>query len=116
MYCCTKSYTKCPVLTLCKSLILTEVFGERWELVDVLAGILAAGDAEAKLKIETLEELLAEVVPLDHAEVVDGLVADGKLHPVAERRGHTASLGSSSSRHPSPAQQPLATIAYGLLP
>lgn len=46
----------------------------------MLAGVLAAGDAEAKLKVEALQELLPEVVPLNHAEVIDGNVAHCELH------------------------------------
>ena len=46
----------------------------------MLAGVLAAGDAEAKVEVEAFEQLVAEVVPLDHAEVVDRLVSHCELH------------------------------------
>ena len=66
-------------MTECTIGIRTDLIGEGWELVDVLAGVLAAGDAEAKLKVEALQELLPEVVPLNHAEVIDGDVTHGEL-------------------------------------
>lgn len=52
----------------------------------MLAGVLAAGDAEAKVEVEAFEQLVAEVVPLNHAEVVDRLVSHCELHP-EQRRG-----------------------------
>ncbi len=54
---------------------LTEILWERWELIDVLTRVLAARDAEAKLKVEVLQQLFTEVVPLDHPEVIDGDVS-----------------------------------------
>ena len=64
----------------------TQLLGESREVVDVLAGVLAAGDAEAKVEVEAFEQLVAEVVPLNHAEVVDRLVSHCELHP-EQRRG-----------------------------
>lgn len=64
--------------------VLTDLLREGWELVDVLAGVLAVGDAEAELEVERLEEPLAEVMPLNHAKVVNGSVAHGELNPVAK--------------------------------
>lgn len=57
-----------------------QLFRERGEVVDVLAGVLAAGDAEAEVEVKAFEQLVAEVVPLDHAEVVDGLLSHRELH------------------------------------
>jgi len=54
--------------------------GQCGELVDVLACVLAAGHAEAKLEIKALEQLVAEVVSLNHTKVVDGCVTHCKLH------------------------------------
>lgn len=59
---------------------LTDLLRQRRELVDVLACVLAARHAEAKLKIEALEQLIAEVMSLDHAEVVDGRLPHCELH------------------------------------
>lgn len=59
----------------------TQLLRERGEVVDVFAGVLAAGDAEAKVEVKTFEELVAKVVPLNHAEVVDRLVSHCELHP-----------------------------------
>lgn len=47
----------------------------------MLAGVSAVGDAEAKVKVEALQQVVAEVVSLDHAEVVQGPVSDGEFHP-----------------------------------
>lgn len=38
----------------------------------MLACVLAAGDAEAELKVEALQQLFTKVVPLDHPKVIDG--------------------------------------------
>lgn len=62
------------------SVTLTDILRQRGELVDVLACVLAAGHAEAELEIKALEQLIAEVVSLNHAEVVDGCVSHCELH------------------------------------
>lgn len=56
------------------------IFRQCWELIYVLTCVFAAGHTEAKLKVEAFEQLIAEVVSLDHSEVVDGCVSYGKLH------------------------------------
>ena len=43
---------------------------EPGELVDVLAGVLAVGDAEPKVKVEGLEVLVPEKVSLYHAKIL----------------------------------------------
>lgn len=53
----------------------------------MLTRVLTAGDAEPKLKVEALEQLLTEVMPLDHAEVIDGLLPDRELYPAAREQG-----------------------------
>lgn len=45
----------------------------------MFTGVLAAGHAEAELKVKALEQLLSEVVPLDHPEVVYRHVANSEL-------------------------------------
>lgn len=59
---------------------LTDLLRQRRELVDVLACVLAAWHAEAKFKIEALEQLITEVMSLNHAEVVDGRLPHCELH------------------------------------
>lgn len=49
---------------------LTQAVGELRELVDVLTGVTAAWDAEAKVEVKALEQMFTKVVPLDHPEVV----------------------------------------------
>ena len=49
-------------------------------VVDVLAGVARVGNDEAELEVEALQQAVAEEVALDHAKVVDRLVADHKLH------------------------------------
>lgn len=51
----------------------------------MLAGVLAAWDAETELEVEALQQPSSEVVPLDHAEVVDGNVSYCELHPAMGR-------------------------------
>lgn len=48
----------------------------------MLAGVSAVGDAEAKVKVEALQQVIAEVVSLDHAKVVEGSVSNGEFHTV----------------------------------
>ena len=52
------------------------------ELVDMFTRVLGVGDAVAELKVERLEQLVAEEVALDHPEVVDRLRADRELNTV----------------------------------
>lgn len=47
----------------------------------MLAGVSAVGDTEAEVKVEALQQVIAEVVSLDHAEVVQGPVSDGEFNP-----------------------------------
>lgn len=47
----------------------------------MLAGVSAVGDTEAKVKVKALQQVITEVVSLDHAEVVQGPVSDGEFHP-----------------------------------
>lgn len=48
----------------------------------MFTGILTAWDAEAKLKVKTLQQLATEIVPLNHSEVVDWNIAYSEFHPV----------------------------------
>ena len=54
------------------------------ELVDMFARVLGVRDAVAELKVERLEQLVAEEVTLDHSEVVHRLRPDGELNTVGE--------------------------------
>lgn len=67
---------------------LTDLLRQGGELVDVLARVLAARHAEAELKVEALEQLIAEVVSLNHAEVVDGRVAHSEFHSAGKQGNH----------------------------
>lgn len=60
---------------------LTQALRQLRELVDVLTGVAAVWDAETEVKVETLEQVIAEVVPLDHAEVVQRPVSHCEFHP-----------------------------------
>lgn len=63
----------------------------------MFAGVLAAGDAEAKVEVKTFEELVAKVVPLNHAEVVDRFISHCELHPErSEGVGLSLALKSAS--------------------
>lgn len=53
----------------------------------MLTRVLAAGHAEAELKVKALEQPLSEVMSLDHPEVFDRQVSDRELHAGEERRG-----------------------------
>ena len=54
--------------------------GER-EARSHLPRVRGVGDAEAKIEVEGLDQLVLEVVALNHPEVLDGVWADGELQP-----------------------------------
>lgn len=49
---------------------LTQALRKLRELVDVLTGVTAVWDTETKIKVKALQQVITEVVPLDHTEVV----------------------------------------------
>lgn len=53
----------------------------------MLAGVSAVRNAEAKVKVEALQQVIAEVVSLDHAKVVQGSVSNGEFHTVIGLEG-----------------------------
>lgn len=59
---------------------LTQALGQLRELIDVLTGVSAVRDAEAKVKVEALQQVITEIVPLDHAEVVQRAVSNCEFH------------------------------------
>lgn len=52
----------------------------------MLAGVSTVGDAETKVKVEALQQVIAEIVPLDHPKMVQGAIPNGKFHPVGKQR------------------------------
>lgn len=66
---------------------LTDVLGQRREFVDMFTGVLAAGDAEAKLKVKTFEQLFSEIMSLDHPEVFYRHVSNCELNSGEEEDG-----------------------------
>lgn len=64
---------------------LTDFLRQSRELVDVLARILTARHAEAELKIKALQQLIAEIMSLNHAEVVYWRVPDCELNSAETR-------------------------------
>lgn len=59
----------------------------------MLTSVFTAGDTEPKFKIKALQQLVPEVVPLDHAEVINGFVAHRELYPEMEREREEHSDG-----------------------
>lgn len=49
---------------------LTQALRQLRELIDVLTSIAAVRDTEAEVKVEALQQVITEIVPLNHAEVV----------------------------------------------
>lgn len=47
----------------------------------MLTGVSAVWDTEAKVKVKALQQVIPEVVPLDHAEVVQRPVSNCEFHP-----------------------------------
>lgn len=60
---------------------LTKALRQLRELVDVFAGVPAVWDAETKVKVEALQQVIAKIVSLNHAEVVQRLVSNCEFHP-----------------------------------
>ena len=58
---------------------------ELGELVDVLARVLAVGDAEAEVKVKGLEVSIPEEVSLDHPEVWDRFRTNAELDGCTHR-------------------------------
>lgn len=79
------SFTHLPPSHLPTGPLLTEVLRELGELVNVLASVFAAGDAEPKFKVKALQQLIPKVMPLDHPEVIDRLITYCELNPARER-------------------------------
>ena len=52
--------------------LVHELLLKAGELVNVLAGVAAAGDAEAKVKVECLQVSVPEEVALNHSKVLKG--------------------------------------------
>lgn len=48
----------------------------------MLAGVSAVRDAEAEVKVEALQQVIAKVVSLDHAKVVEGSASNGEFHTI----------------------------------
>lgn len=59
---------------------LTEVIWKLWKLINVFTCVAAVRYAKAKVKVKVFKKSSLEVMPLDHPEAVDGLVAHGELH------------------------------------
>lgn len=55
---------------------LTHLTAERGELIDVFARVFAIRNTKAKIKVESLEQIVPEIVTLDHSETVQWLVSD----------------------------------------
>ena len=64
---------------------LTFIWCELGKFIYMLDCVLAVGNTEAELKVEALEQAVAEEVALDHAELADGFVTYCKLHPETEK-------------------------------
>lgn len=47
----------------------------------MLTGVSAVWDTEAEVKVKALQQVIAEVVPLDHTKVVQRPVPDSEFHP-----------------------------------
>lgn len=52
----------------------------------MLTGVSTVRDTEAKVKVEALQQVIAEIVPLDHPKIVQGSVSNCEFHPVGKQR------------------------------
>ena len=77
---------------------LTAVLRQRWEFVDVFTRVLAARHAEAELKVETLQQLLSEVMSLDHPEVLYRHVSHCELDAGRTKDRKTERCGEITGR------------------
>lgn len=58
----------------------------------MFTGVFAARHAEAKLKIEALEQLLSEIMSLNHPEVFYRLVSNRELHTAVTKADKQAKM------------------------
>lgn len=68
------------------------------ELVNVLTGVSAVWDTEAEVEIKTLQQVIAEIVSLYHAEVVQGSVSNCEFHPVGIKETEESLRGCNHSQ------------------
>ena len=92
-------------LHLCR---LTKVLRQRREFVDVLAGVLAAGHAEAELEVKALEQLLSEIMSLNHPEVFYRHVSDCEFNAEGTKKNR--------DREKSEHERQKQTNTYGNIP
>ena len=59
---------------------LTLIRRQRWEFINVFTGVLAIWNAEAKLKIKTLQKSLLVKVTLNHAEFAHWFVSYSEFY------------------------------------
>ena len=60
----------------------------------MFTGVLAAGHAEAELKVKTLEQPLSEIMSLDHPEVFYWHVSDRELDAAGTRTDRRTERGA----------------------
>lgn len=65
---------------------LTQALRKLGELIDMFTSVTAAWDAKPKVEVKTLEQVITKVVPLDHAEVVQGPVPNCEFDPDRMRK------------------------------
>lgn len=86
------AHTRCRSQRLCFirrvtwSKWLTQALRQLGELINVLARVSTVWDAEAKVKVEALQQVITEVVPFDHAEIIQGPIPNRKFYPVGKQR------------------------------
>ena len=51
-----------------------------WEFINVFTSILAIWHTETKVEIKTFQQLLSEIMPFNHAKVLNRLVPNCKLY------------------------------------
>lgn len=71
----------------------------------MLASVFAVRNAEAEVEIEALQQLIAEVMPFDHAEVLDLRIADDKLDSEWEEHEKGLNIASKRKSHEPQASQ-----------
>lgn len=47
----------------------------------MLTGVATVWDTEAEVEVKALQQVIAEVVSLDHAEVIQRPVSNSEFHP-----------------------------------
>lgn len=69
-----------PCLERVRNHLVDEIGWQRRKLVDVLASVLRVGNAVAEVEVERFQQVVFEIVALNHSEILHVFAANLELH------------------------------------